>query len=385
MKQKRLDFIAVKYITFDVDSFVQEVINYSNNSMIIVFDVYKITLRYKPPDVSFPWNTIRLFTVDGKRRYGFTAVIKSILNIFLFIFLTSYLCIRYRPKVFWSHNLWSSWPAGLFKKIGMCDYTVHVASDWLVSDRKQPFASYLANNIVFPIFDYLGCVLSDLVLNSSEKISESRQAYWGKKVEKQKIDYPIYMKIHDDINKRERNRICFLGSVRNDSGLELVIPLLRSLREKYGIKLVVIGWESPYLEKIKKMIVDNNVQEYVEFHGYLDYERLYEVLDGCFCGLNLLTTTDSYSIYGIPGKLVDYLQMLMPVIVTDGVGPFAKVVQEKELGFIIKSTEELVKAIEELYSNNVHYQKNIQNYILSRSHIKISDYIGLHPFCPTGR
>jgi len=375
MKQKRLDFIAVKFVTFDTESFVQEVINYSSNSLIILFDVYKITLRYKPPDMSFPWNTFRLFTVDGEKRYGFTSLLMAILTVFFYIFLTSYLCIRYRPKIFWSHNLWTSWTAGLFKKIGMCDYTIHVASDWLVSSRKQPFVSYLANNIVFPIFDYLGCILSDLVLNSSEKISESRQAYWGKRVEKHRIDYPLYFKIHDDINKRERNRICFLGLVRNDSGLELVIPLLYNLWEKYGIKLVIIGWPSPHLKKIKELIVANNVQEYVEFYSYLDYARLKEILDGCFCGLNLLTTTDSYSIYGIQGKLVDYLQMLIPIIVTDGVGPFAKVVQEKQIGFVIKSTEELAKAIEELYNNNLHYQNNIRNYILSRSPKKISDYV----------
>lgn len=375
MKHKRLDLIAMKFVTFDIDSFVQEAITYSKNSMIICFDIHKITLRYKPPDVSFPWNNIRLFSVDGRRRHGLTALMKSVLNIFLFIFLTSYLCVRYRPKVFWSHNLWSSWPAGIFRKIGMCDYTIHVASDWLVSDRKQTFVSHLANNIVFPIFDYLGCVLSDLVLNSSEKISESRTAYWGKEVDKHRIDYPVYMKIHADINKRERNRVCFLGLVRNDSGLEFVIPLLCSLWEKHGIKLVVVGWESPHLEKIKKMMVNYNAQECVEFHGYLDYGKLHELLDGCFCGLNLLTTTDSYSTYGIPGKLVDYLQMLMPVIVTDGVGPFAEVVREKELGFVIESTEELSEAVEELYCNNAIYQKNIQDYILSRSAQKMSDYI----------
>ena len=183
------------------------------------------------------------------------------------------------------------------------------------------------------------------------------------------------MKIHDDINKRERKQICFLGLVREDSGLEWVIPSLPKLWEKYGIKLVIIGWPSPHLKKIKELIVTNNAQECIEFHNHLDYGKLKEVLDSCFCGLNLITNTDSYSTYGIPGKLIDYLQMLIPLIITDGVGPFAKVVQEKQLGLVIKSSEELTMAIEELYSNNSSYQKNIQNYILNRSHKKIADYV----------
>lgn len=375
MKQKRLDFVAIKFVTFDTDLFIQEVIDYSKNSIIITFDLQKIAIGYKPPNISLPWDTIRLLTSSKISRYGIRNIFLAIYAIFLYFSIAGYLCIRFRPKVFWSHNLWTAFVAGLCKKIGLCEYTIHVASDWLVSNRLQSPASRFANNIIFPIFDYLGCVLSDLVINSSQKISEARYKYWDKELEKNKLDYPINIKIHENINKRKRNQICFLGTVRYDSGLEMVVPILHELWGKWGIKLVIIGNPTPYTKVIKKLIIANNVQDCVIFYNYLNSEKLKEVLDGCFCGINLITSMENFSIYGVPGKLIDYLRMLIPVIVTEGIGSFAEEVKRNKLGFVIDSREELFKALEELYINNLCYQKNIQNFINNRSSQSVSVYV----------
>ena len=232
---------------------------------------------------------------------------------------------------------------------------------------------------MFPHLDYWACKLNDVVLNYSEHIARARQRFWNKSISNKEYYYPIPITINPHIDEMcEKNCICFLGQVRTDSGLELLVPLLPSLNERHGIRLKIVGPETSHLEKIRQLVSAVDADRHVEYVSYIKNDEISRVLADCFCGTNLMTSKNSYSSYTIPGKLIHYLQMLMPLVVTEGVGPFKAVVIEKGLGFVTAPVpEKIEEAILGLFTNQKCYQKRIRRYIENRTTTKISDYFGI--------
>ena len=166
--------------------------------------------------------------------------------------------------------------------------------------------------------------------------------------------------------------------MRHDSGLDLIIPLLPSLNKKWGTKLKIIGPENPFRASIQQKIKLSDCEHLVEFHDWIEIEHIHKFMGDCFCGLNLLTSKSSYSSPIIQGKIMFYLQMLLPILGTSHVSPLKKLILNHKIGVITDPTEEvLADAIEELFNNQTIYQDNIRSFASKYPDKSIQEYLVL--------
>jgi len=141
------------------------------------------------------------------------------------------------------------------------------------------------------------------------------------------------------------------------------------------VALKFIGPSGGY-ERIRRMAGDFRIEEHVELLGFVERDRLPQAVSDCFCGVNLLTSPDSYSSYTIPGKLVHYLQFLLPVITTPGAGVMAGVISDNRLGLVIEPRgEEFVGAALKLHLMQDEFRENISGYIAGLPRVEFQELI----------
>lgn len=375
----KLDILVFKQYSSDTDSFIEDIIDYNSNSIILIFDFDKIMVRYKPSNINFKKNTISFFKTKSYKVNYYISPFLFLITMVQFLKLFLFICCKYRPKVFWIENAFAAVIVGLLRKCHLCGKSIYLPGDWVVNPKnKKKFFSYIANNLVFPIADYAACKLNDVVLNHTEKIAEARYKFWGKKIAKKEKLYLYQPRIkisNISLNKMNKN-ICFIGQMRKESGLNLAIKALSKIRQHQDISLIIIGPKTQYYEYFRRLSKQYHVEPYVKFLGFVETDRFINILSDCFCGINILTVKDTYSFYTIPGKIMHYIQYLTPVITTEGVGYFSSVVKDNELGLVIESSEtEFINAIYKIYHEQRKYRNNIIKYINSFPKVDVKELI----------
>ena len=377
MQFKRLDFVSLKMDSFDKDFFTRDILSYSKNSMLFFFDFEGIHLEYKPAHVKWFPTTIKF---PFLKNHAFSNLILPFLWVIFFgtfLSLFTVVCIVYRPKVCLTEVTWVGAVFGIARKIGLCKKFIYCTGDWLANQGNKGLLSRLANNHLFVFMDYIASTTCDLSDSYSESCNKARELHWGRRLAKRLHSrYPPPIEIFPNAVSPHRNNICFLGQVREDSGLDLILPLLPQLNKDFGSKLKIIG---PYLtagrtnleKKIKKLHLEN----FVESHPFLPLNKLHEVMRDCFCGINLITSTESYSSFAVPGKFIQYLQMQIPILTSKNNG-VVDVVQKNKLGIVIElNTSLILSSIHKLYQDQGTYITNILQYGEKHPYLSIKDYL----------
>lgn len=375
----RIDVLAFKMYSYDTDAFVEDILRYSRNSILLVHYFDKIVTQYKPPGVKLKANIINYINIRNQSMNYYFSPVVFLINIFLKCKLFLLICWKYQPKVCWMEDIYSALFIGLLRKFHLCKKSIYIPGDWVITSvSNKKLWSRIANNLCFPILDYLCCKLNDIVVNHVEKIEQARYEYWGRRIAKKEKLYSYKLQIRaDDSNlDNKKNGICFIGNMREDSGLDIAIRSLVELRKRNDFIIKIIGPEGKYCEHLKKIPSIYNIEKYIEFLGFVETDKFGEILSECFCGINLITDINSYSYNTIPGKLIHYLQYLLPVIVTEGVGPFTACIQENGLGVVIEpSQDSFIEAVSTIYINQNQYRENIVRYINSMPEFDIKEII----------
>jgi glycosyltransferase involved in cell wall biosynthesis len=375
---KKLDFLGLNFDSFTRPSFTLEVKSYSKNSMLVYFDFEKFTVALKPDFVSgFP--SILKYPKPGNIKV-FRSLILPFLAAYhalLMFFLFGYICVRYRPKICWTENTFLAMIFGLAQKLGLCKTAVYCVGDWLVSKQEKNWVKYIGNNILWGAMDYIAASFNDIVIHTSKEIYLARNRHWGRDVvEDPVVQFPPPVSINPSATDEKRFCICFLGQALASSGLELILPFLRELNQEYGIKLKIAGPNTPFRGFIEKEIGRLGLGDIVELYGFVGIEEIHTLLNNCFCGLNLIKSENSHSIYTIPGKLIQYLQVLTPTLISKHNGNFTQVIQENNLGVVIKPEPQyVVSAIKDMFENQKDFRKSIKCYAANQSIQTVSDYI----------
>ena len=365
----RLDVLAYKLDVDNTDSFNEDVISYSGNSLILNWNSNKVWVQYKPDNIKFDKLTINFLKLRSQRWRCFFLPLITLAHIIQVSKLFILICWKFRPKIFIVENFLEGMIAGIIRRCGLVSKSIYLPCDWFAGYKYKKLTSNIANNLIFPYIDYFACRLNDIVVDRPGNITESRNKYWGRKIpttERQFIQQPRIQVNNTSIDKKRAN-ICFIGELREDSGVDLAIKALTKIRKKLDVTFKIIGHKRLSYEYFLKLCKEHNVEEYVKFLGFIGRKDFNSVLSDCLCGLNILITKNSYSSYGTPSKIMHYFQHLLPVIVTEGVSPpMVRDIKEKELGCVIGlSEDELVEAVLRIYSGQETYRKNIKDYIES--------------------
>jgi hypothetical protein len=124
----------------------------------------------------------------------------------------------------------------------------------------------------------------------------------------------VYRPVLDDAH------CCYVGGLRSDVGLPLVLSALALLRQRGSrVCLDVIGREvTPGLEKaLIDLAARRGVSDQVVFHGFVTTEKMADLLSRSLCGLALFTGGPAnYSNLAVVGKVREYLESALPVIIS---------------------------------------------------------------------
>lgn len=250
----------------------------------------------------------------------------------------------------------------LWRRRGRVRHLSFMSGDWFAGTRATGgLWNRLGNNGIHPRIDRFFCRSSDAVWNVTEAIGEARRRHWGRPVARVEKTYqprltwlgPAVPAKPDDLPA-----LLFLGRVRSDSGLE---PLLR---EGPRCRLRHVGPPAPLLTG--KASAGSAVT--LESLGYLERARFPEAAAGCLAGLNLIDNPDSYSSLTLPAKILDYLQLGLPVLVTPHVGPMAGVLEREGLGLVLpRGAYDLAPAMEELRRSGAAFRARVEAWVKSRT------------------
>jgi glycosyltransferase involved in cell wall biosynthesis len=374
-----LDILAFKMDSSDTEIFVADVLTVSRNAAVLVFDFDKISFRARPDDLS-GWKKDHFFFKSSDAAWNYRlAPLVFFVNMILLGWIFMRLCVVYRPRVTLAENTFAAVFLGFYKRLGFVKKAIYIPGDWLVSSAHTRIFSNIANNVIFPWADYLACRWSDLVLHHTPLIAQARKSHWKRDIVRKEMPYAFKPIVKADTNgdfmTRSKKNLCFIGQIRQDSGLDTVLRALPEIRKSLDINLVLIGPSTHDYERIQAMTLELGLQGCVHFKGFLDADAIKKEAAHCFCGINLLAL-ETYSSYTIPGKMMHYIQYLLPVITTRGVGYFAGIVREYRLGLVIEpGTKNFTDAVFDIYKEQKRYRENILAYIHGHPDIHVKDYI----------
>jgi len=362
--------------SFDKDFFTRDILSYSKNSMLFFFDFKGIHLEHKPNHVKWFPTTIKFPWLKNRTILDLLLPFLWVVFFGTFLLLFTVVCILYRPKVCLTEVTWVGAVFGIARKIGLCKKFIYCTGDWLANQSNKGLLSRLANNHLFVFMDYIASTNCDLTESYSERCNKAREIHWGRRLSKKLHSrYPPPIKIFPNTISPNRNNICFLGQVREDSGIDLILPLLPKLNKDFGSKLKIIGPYSPERADLEKKIKKLYLEDFVELHPFLPLDKLREVMRDCFCGINLITTFENYSSFAVPGKFIQYLQMQIPILTSKNNGA-VDVVKKNKLGIVIElNTSLILSSIQKLHQDQETYITNILQYGKNYPYLSIKDYL----------
>ena len=130
-------------------------------------------------------------------------------------------------------------------------------------------------------------------------------------------------------HKSTRPTIIYQGALNKGRGLELAIEMIKYLPCYY---LIIVGGGDLEL-KLRKLVIELDLVDRVEFRGRLNQEKLHELTCKAWLGLSLEEDMGLSYHFALPNKLFDYVQAQIAVLVSN-LPEMAKIVGEYGIGLV---------------------------------------------------
>ncbi|PSO43384.1 hypothetical protein BRC19_00780 [Candidatus Saccharibacteria bacterium QS_5_54_17] len=196
----------------------------------------------------------------------------------------------------------------------------------------------------------------EVVVNSSATLEAAKSIYGAReyRVIPMGLDYQHFNKAADTETIRKRHgldgfTILFVGRLVKIKGVEYLLESLKLLwDENHHFKALIVG-EGPKREKLHDYVVNNGMEDAVEFVGWVDSAEIpvyYQAAD-VFVGPSIISQEGRPEALGL--VFAEALASGTPVIATD-TGGIKDIIKHKENGLLVseKSAEEIKKALKVL-------------------------------------
>ena len=150
----------------------------------------------------------------------------------------------------------------------------------------------------------------------------------------------------------------YVGGIQMGRGIQTVLDAIpQIIREIPDFLFVVVGdgYATPYF---KQLVKKRNLDEYVEWIGWVGHDRIYNYIKACKVGIIPHLVTDHVNTT-IPNKIFDYMALGLPVVATDA-APMKRVLEKEKCGVVFESNNpmRLYQAIVELKNKATDLGKN---------------------------
>ncbi|MEO0255522.1 MAG: glycosyltransferase family 4 protein, partial [candidate division WOR-3 bacterium] len=224
--------------------------------------------------------------------------------------------------------------------------------------EKLPFRKILAE-FIYNNSDYIICV-SNILREKILKILNKKGAS-----EKEKIFVkPMGMKIpfvKDKKIKKEKFNILFLGRFVEKKGIKYLLYALQKVINVHKNVTLNLGGTGPLEIELKNLVKELNLENYVNFLGWVERERIPEILSESDLLVVPSIITEEGDTEGLPTVILEAMGAGVPVIASD-VGGIRDVIENSVNGLIVPpgDVESLKKAIITIIENEKLREKFIK-------------------------
>jgi glycosyltransferase involved in cell wall biosynthesis len=253
----------------------------------------------------------------------------------------------------------------ILRKIGRVDTVIFYTIDYV----PKRFEGALLNKI-YHVIDRMCCYYCNCVWNISDRIAEARFAN-GVRKERSTPQIVVPNGSNFDeikrlpIEKINRFRITFMGHLRKNQGVELILKAFPGILKRVPAARLEIVGTGPLEAALRRLTHSMGLGDKVNFVGFVeDHSELEKILTRCAIGLApYVPSPDSFTYFADPGKPKTYLAAGLPVVITN-VPVIASEINARKAGILIDFDErQLSEAIVTLLSDDVLYREYRENAI----------------------
>jgi hypothetical protein len=168
-------------------------------------------------------------------------------------------------------------------------------------------------------------------------------------------------------------KIIFQGRIDKGHGLEEIIPLLKSTLSGHSLKLILKGYcKDDYYSELKKLGIDNNVENSIEFYDFTAYKEVPALASTCHIGIGIFAKDDvmNKTLGTASNKVYEYAAVGLPVLYLDK-SDFEKHLQEYNWAFpVTLSSISIKNQIENIITNYTEYSKDAHTSFLKKLHFE---------------
>lgn len=122
----KIDILAFKSYSYDTDSFIEDIICYSRNSILLIFDFDKIAVYHKPSTINFKKRSIRFCKTKNQKLNYYISPLLFLVNTVIFIKFFLMIYWKYRPRIYWIENSYAAVIAGILRKCQLCEKSIYI-------------------------------------------------------------------------------------------------------------------------------------------------------------------------------------------------------------------------------------------------------------------
>lgn len=280
------------------------------------------------------------------------------------IFFTFFWILAKRKKfdLFFGVNGLNASCGILLKKLGLVGKVVFYVIDYIPQRFENPIL-----NSLYHFIDRFAVAYSDFVYNLSPiMVKEREKRGVAKKYRAKQLVVPVGTELKvkpPSFSKIHRFDIAYLGHLVEKQGIQLVIQALPKILVKLpSVRFLILGG-GEYEGKLKKMVKRLNLEDRVEFAGFIaDHTKVEKRLS--FAALAVAPYTDdpkNFVRYTDPGKVKAYLAVGLPVIITN-VPAVAEEIARKHCGLVTNyNVDEFAQAVIKILGNEALLKQFRQN------------------------
>ena len=150
----------------------------------------------------------------------------------------------------------------------------------------------------------------------------------------------------------------YTGGVQMGRGIQLVLAAIPEIVRTIPDFLFVVAGDGYAVGRLKAMARRQEVENHVMWTGWVDHERIFDVLGVCKLGIIPHFATDHVNTT-VPNKVFDYMGVGLPVVASDAV-PLKRILEEEKCGLTFRSGDvsDLARVVVTAYSSNNNFGQN---------------------------
>ena len=154
----------------------------------------------------------------------------------------------------------------------------------------------------------------------------------------------VELSLFNSSKQKNPKKVVFAGAMYYHRGLDVLLEAIpKIIRKIPDAKFILLG-NGNELEKLKEIVLEKNLENSVEFKGWIEREKIPENISDASIGIGPLRLTDVTS-RALPIKVLEYMAVSLPIIAQKGTLSDDVLVNEKN-GYFVDGAEDLAEKIQ---------------------------------------